>query len=323
MSFMEKSIVITLGDPLSINIYAVCSMLQEFKLKLNEKIPLVIIGSAWAYHEQSLALDCQIMVPYTFIDIVPKEWGKKTTRSLTPFERGTIASLSLKAAIDYPGEKVLITSPVDKKCMYACGFGFPGQTEFFAHHAKRPTLMMMATKYPRSLFVGLCTNHVPLSEVSSLLNVELIVQKYELMVEGIKKITNHSNPKIAVCGLNPHCSDGDQFGHEETNIICSAIAQLISKGHQVSPYPVSADTVFHQAYQGSYDGVLAMYHDQGLIPIKTMSFAHCVNLTINGPCFRVSPDHGPVSDKYLSKEKDIELGSFRASFEFAIDAISR
>jgi 4-hydroxythreonine-4-phosphate dehydrogenase len=206
----------------------------------------------------------------------------------------------------------LCTAPIAKEAMFTAGFDFPGHTELLSRLCGNAPVRMMLEG--GGLHVVLQTIHVPLASVPSLLNRESILETLNI-INRWAKVYFGNHPKIAVCGLNPHAGEGGHFGSEETEIISPAIKSAISDGIKCSgPYP--ADTVFHRAIRGDFDIVLAMYHDQALIPVKTLDFDHGVNTTIGLPIIRTSPDHGTAFDiagKGMAKETSMTSAVLRAA----------
>jgi len=187
--------------------------------------------------------------------------------------------------------QAVVTGPVCKHALHRVGFEFPGQTEFFAARAGVENFAMCLTG--GALTVALVTAHVPLARVASLLSVEEIVRVGRLLQDFLI-LRGKKNPRIAVAGLNPHAGEQGDMGREEIDIIAPAVACLSQMGNFVGPLP--PDTLFHRAVEGDFDGVLCMYHDQGLIPLKLHAFHEGVNVTLGLPFIRTSPDHGTAFD---------------------------
>ena len=191
--------------------------------------------------------------------------------------------------------QAVVTGPIHKARMYEIGFQFPGQTEFLADRCNVKNFAMLLTG--RKLTVALVTAHLPLREVAAALNKAEIVRVGSLLEDFLHR-RRIPNPRIAVAGLNPHAGESGALGREEIEIIAPAIAQLNSQApstkHQAPIFagPFSPDTIFHHAANGDWDGVLCMYHDQGLIPLKLHAFHEGVNVTLGLPFVRTSPDHG-------------------------------
>lgn len=183
----------------------------------------------------------------------------------------------------------VVTGPVSKEGLQALGFAFPGQTEFFADAFGVTDYGMLLTG--NSLTVGLATIHEPLAQVSALLTEDRIIRMGLLMADFLKRRGVHF-PKVAVAGLNPHAGENGAFGDEEIRIIAPAIARLNAANVASFSGPGVPDAIFRDAAQGSIDAVLAMYHDQGLIPLKLLDFDTAVNVTLGLPKPRTSPDHG-------------------------------
>lgn len=218
-----------------------------------------------------------------------------------PTRQGGQASLrflddAIQAALRPVGDPLhidaIVTAPICKESWRLAGCRFPGHTEFFAHRTRAKRVAMMFCS-PR-LNVVLATIHVALMDIRNLLTIGCVFDPIDLghqaMVQmGVKR------PRIAVCGLNPHASENGQFGDEEERVIRPAIEMAAAQGIDVQgPFP--ADTVFRDAVAGKYDLVVAMYHDQGLIPIKLLAFDEAVNVTLGIPIIRTSPDHGTAFD---------------------------
>lgn len=189
----------------------------------------------------------------------------------------------------------LVTAPVSKAQLGKVGFEFPGQTEFLAQAcglAPEDAVMMLAGPSLRTVPL---TVHVALSEVPSLISIELITHKARIVAAGLARDFGIESPRIAVAGLNPHSGENSQFGDEETRIIEPAIAALRDEGLIVTG-PVPGDALFTPVMRRGYDAALCMYHDQALIPLKALEFDQGVNVTLGLPIIRTSPDHGTAFD---------------------------
>jgi len=207
---------------------------------------------------------------------------------ITSIERGVELCLSGDAS-------ALITNPIAKEVLYKAGFTHPGHTEFLgaltqdhkAPYARGPVMMLAA----QDLRVGLVTVHEPLKNIAGQITTDLIIDKARVMLGALRADYGLDAPRLALCGLNPHAGEGGAIGREEIEIINPAAAILRAEGHDVTDAQ-SADTLFHAEARQGYDAVLAMYHDQGLIPVKTLDFHGGVNITLGLPIIRTSPDHG-------------------------------
>lgn len=183
----------------------------------------------------------------------------------------------------------MVTNPIHKRALYDAGFSAPGHTEYLAGltGARQPVMMLSCP----GLRVVPVTVHIPLGDVAGSLTTEAIVMQGRILAEGLIRDFGVKEPRIAVAGLNPHAGEEGKLGHEEQAIITPAIHQLQAEGiHIDGPYP--ADTLFHAQARTRYDAVLCMYHDQALIPLKTIDFERGVNTTLGLPIVRTSPDHG-------------------------------
>ncbi|HEY5741819.1 MAG TPA: 4-hydroxythreonine-4-phosphate dehydrogenase PdxA, partial [Terrimicrobiaceae bacterium] len=189
----------------------------------------------------------------------------------------------------------VVTGPVSKKTLHDAGFEFPGQTEFFAARCGVSDFAMCLTG--GKICVALVTAHVALSAVPQLLKQSEIVRIGRLLAEFLVR-RGTQRPRLAVAGLNPHAGENGDLGREEIEIIGPAVNSLahLLVGSATVSGPHSPDTIFHRATSGEFDGILCMYHDQGLIPLKLHAFHHGVNVTLGLPFPRTSPDHGTAFD---------------------------
>jgi 4-hydroxythreonine-4-phosphate dehydrogenase len=189
----------------------------------------------------------------------------------------------------------VVTGPVSKAQLYAIGFVHPGQTEFVAERCgMSPDLVAMMLAGP-TLKVIPVTTHIPLREVPEQLTIERIVLKGRVAIKGLQRQFGIANPRVAVAGLNPHAGEGGALGREEVDVVIPAIERLREDGYDVSgPHP--PDIMFHERRRRNYDVALCMYHDQALIPLKTLHFDEGINCTLGLPIVRTSPDHGTAFD---------------------------
>ncbi|AFK05023.1 4-hydroxythreonine-4-phosphate dehydrogenase [Emticicia oligotrophica DSM 17448] len=211
-------------------------------------------------------------------------------------EAGKLAFEALKKAVeDLKNGKIdaLVTAPINKHNIQSDEFKFPGHTEFLANAFEvKDELMFMVSE---NLKIGVATAHIPLEQVKSALNKELIINKIAQIKSSLIKDFGIQKPKIAVLGLNPHAGENGLLGNEENEVIIPAISECKKKGDLVvGPFP--ADGFFGTSAWKNYDAVLAMYHDQGLMPFKMIAFENGVNFTAGLPKVRTSPDHGTAYD---------------------------
>lgn len=206
---------------------------------------------------------------------------------------------------------VMVTAPINKKNIQSKSFKFPGHTEFLEKQFKGQALMLMLNK---SLRVGVVTGHLPLNQVSKNISQKLILQKLYSFNHSLIKDFGIRKPKIAVLGLNPHAGDNGLLGQEEKKTIIPAIQKAKKQGLSAfGPFP--ADGFFGSNQLDNFDGVLAMYHDQGLVPFKTLSFGKGVNFTAGLSMIRTSPDHGTgydISGKNLASESSFVQAIYAA-----------
>lgn len=328
MTEKSKLLIITLGDPFSVNIEVISSMLLDMQ---DVSYPIVVIGSYWNFCNQVQTLelpkkDFALIRSFSevttnqlyFLDIDNGSLSKKRASYLSPKERGQYAVSSLYKLRDIDEDKyevAVLTAPIDKKACAEAGFTYPGHTEYFCDLWEGQGIMILAGP---KLRVGLATNHVSIKKIPELITQNLIEDKITLLGHSLKRLLKNPNPRIAVCGLNPHCGDNGLFGSEDNTIIDAAIRNVNESDESSiisGPYP--ADTIFFRAMQNQFDGVLAMYHDQGLGPLKTVHFYDAVNITGGLRHFRVSPDHGPAMDLFLKKSVNSE--SFKNAMSCCLD----
>jgi 4-hydroxythreonine-4-phosphate dehydrogenase len=208
---------------------------------------------------------------------------------------------------------VLVTAPINKYNIQSEDFKFPGHTDYLDQELEGNALMMMVQD---NLRVGLLTDHVPLSEVSSHLTEELITRKIETVRKSLIQDFSIVRPKIAVLGLNPHAGDGGVIGKEDDLVLKPALKKIFDAGTMVFG-PFSADGFFGSGQYEKYDAIVATYHDQGLIPFKTLSFGKGVNYTAGLNKIRTSPDHGTAYD--IAGKDMADYNSFKEAVYLAID----
>ncbi|MCC7507312.1 MAG: 4-hydroxythreonine-4-phosphate dehydrogenase PdxA [Saprospiraceae bacterium] len=210
----------------------------------------------------------------------------------------------------------LVTAPINKKAMQMANFPFIGHTEYLTDAFKaKESLMLMVSD---ALRIGVVTNHLPLREVAAAVTVEKVLRKIQIMSETLRVDFGIEKPTIAVLGLNPHAGDEGAIGDEDDKIVRTAIEQAKQKGILAfGPYP--ADGFFGSGQFNKFDGILAMYHDQGLIPFKTLSFGAGVNYTAGLAAIRTSPDHGTAYD--IAGKGEADESSLIKSLFLAADIV--
>jgi 4-hydroxythreonine-4-phosphate dehydrogenase len=240
---------------------------------------------------------------------------------------GTIESIRQAVALVAAGQAAgLVTNPIAKSVLYAAGFSHPGHTEYLAALAAdalgqpvRPVMMLWC----ETLAVVPVTIHIPLRDVPAALNAELIVETARIVDRDLRRLFGIARPRLALAGLNPHAGESGTIGHEEQDVIAPALAQLRAEGIDATgPWP--ADTMFHARARAGYDAALAMYHDQALVPIKTIAFDDGVNVTLGLPFIRTSPDHGTAFDIAARgiARPDSLLAAIRLASRLAVQARS-
>ena len=241
------------------------------------------------------------------------EPGKVTT------EAGRCAFLSLnKATEDLISKKIdgIVTAPINKKNIQSSDFKFAGHTEYFASKDSGVEHLMLLVS--EDLRVGVATGHIPLSEVKQKLTKEIILSKVNILYKSLKNDFQILKPRIALLGLNPHAGEEGLLGTEEKDFIAPLVEELKNKGVLIFG-PLSADGFFGSGQFKKFDGILAMYHDQGLIPFKTLAFEQGVNFTAGLSFVRTSPDHGTAYD--LAGKGIASESSFREALYLAIDVV--
>ncbi|WP_100842978.1 4-hydroxythreonine-4-phosphate dehydrogenase PdxA [Flavobacterium sp. 5] len=208
---------------------------------------------------------------------------------------------------------VLVTAPINKYNIQSEDFKFPGHTDYLNQELEGDALMLMVQD---NLRVGLLTDHIPINEVASHLTEELIFKKIETINKTLIQDFSINKPKIAVLGLNPHCGDGGVIGNEDDAILKPALKKIFEKGTLVFG-PFAADGFFGSNQYEKYDAIIATYHDQGLIPFKTLSFGSGVNYTAGLNKIRTSPDHGTAYD--IAGKNKADYNSFKEAVYLAID----
>jgi 4-hydroxythreonine-4-phosphate dehydrogenase len=239
--------------------------------------------------DASKAIEGKVNVVNVWKDSLEIEFGKPT------LEAGKYAIRSLKAAVEAlknGSVDILVTAPINKKTIQSEEFKFPGHTDYLARELGGESLMFMVTD---TLKVGLVTDHVPVKDAPSMITEKRIVEKIRAMEDSLVRDFAVSKPKIAVLGINPHSGDEGVIGREDEEVLKPALRKLVENGHLVFG-PYAADTFFASDNYMNFDGVLACYHDQGLIPFKTLSFGKGVNFTAGLSRVRTSPDHGTAYD---------------------------
>src|SRR5579871_3289223 len=277
-----RPIVITMGEPAGIGPEIVRAAFDQLGGRIGQH-PLKIVGDAALFAGQAP----HVIATRAKTTAVPGKPDPANNQAvIEAIERAVQACRQGEAA-------ALVTAPIHKAVLMQTGFPFPGHTEFLgALTGANRAVMMLASD---ALKVVPLTIHMPLAQVPAAVTGEAIIETAEIMLAALKRDFGVASPRLAVAGLNPHAGEDGKLGAEDLGVIAPAVAALQAKGHRVRG-PLSADTLFHEEARKSYDAALTMYHDQGLIPIKTLSFWDGVNVTLGLPVIRTSPDHGTAFD---------------------------
>src|SRR5579872_3108332 len=271
-------ILITMGEPAGIGPEVALAAFDALGGRIGSH-PLKLVGDAGLFSSRKHAL------------IATAATMKAVPGRLDPANAAAvIEAIEIAARACLAGEAAaMVTAPIHKSVLAEAGFSHPGHTEFLGAltGAKRAVMMLASDK----LRVVPLTVHIPLARVPGAISTVSIVETAEILLDSLRHDFGVAHPCLAVAGLNPHAGEDGVLGGEEDSIIAPAIAILRKQGHGVSG-PLSADTLFHDEARKTYDAALVMYHDQGLIPIKTLSFWDGVNVTLGLPIVRTSPDHG-------------------------------
>jgi len=235
-------------------------------------------------------------LPVVAIDVAVSAEPGRPDRSSAP---AAIASIRRAVADVMAGAAAaIVTNPIAKNVLYDWGFAEPGHTEFLAtlvQEATGTSLRPIMMLWSPELAVVPVTIHLPLREIFKHLSTELVVATGRIVARDLAVRFRISRPRLAVAGLNPHAGENGALGEEDRAIVAPAVARLIADGIDARG-PLPADSLFHERARATYDVALCMYHDQALIPIKTLAFDHAVNVTLGLPFVRTSPDHGTAFD---------------------------
>ena len=235
-------------------------------------------------------------LPVVAIDAAVSAEPGRPDRSSAP---AAVASIRRAVADVMAGEAAaVVTNPVAKNVLYHWGFAEPGHTEFLAKLVQESTgrtLQPVMLLWSPVLAVVPVTIHLPLKEIFNQLTTGLVIETGRIVARDLAARFGLNRPRLAIAGLNPHAGEEGTLGEEDGSIVAPAVARLIADGIDARG-PLSADSLFHAQARATYDAVLCMYHDQALIPIKTLAFDHAVNVTLGLPFVRTSPDHGTAFD---------------------------
>lgn len=315
---------ISVGDINGIGIEIVLKSFEDSRM-LDFCTPVIFASSkVVSYHKKALDLTTNIHGIDVLTKIVPQKLNLLNVwREMIDVELGKPTEVSGKYALislDKATEAlqngdidVLVTAPIDKNNIQSDTFKFKGHTEFLESRLEGEALMILCSG---DLRVGLITGHIPIKRVAEEINSDLIQKKAQILYKSLVEDFNIPKPKIAVLGLNPHCGDQGVIGTEDDEIIRPALEALQEKG-QLIYGPYAADSFFGNESYKKFDAVLAMYHDQGLAPFKTLAFGKGVNFTAGLDKIRTSPDHGTAYE--IAGKGEAEFGSFKEAIFMGIN----
>ncbi|MGH7179099.1 MAG: 4-hydroxythreonine-4-phosphate dehydrogenase PdxA [Tepidisphaeraceae bacterium] len=323
----RPTIAITMGEPAGIGAEVIVKALADPVLRQRARYVIFGMNELLAYAADLAEFDVfwwrdqfngrLRAYPHDVVVIDYDIYSMLGTAVRSPSKMGGEASMrfcndAIQAATKGLVDAV-VTAPISKQSWKLAGYNFPGHTELFAQRTGTRRYTMMFAGGP--LKVALATVHLPLMGIWNKLNIGAVFQPIELLHQAMVEWFDIPRPRIAVAGVNPHASENGQFGDEETRIVEPAIHMAREQGIDVTgPYP--GDTVFLQAIERKFDAVVAMYHDQGLIPVKLLAFDRAVNLTLGLPIIRTSPDHGTAFD--IVGRNKARPGSMQAAIDMAI-----
>ncbi|MGB5903362.1 MAG: 4-hydroxythreonine-4-phosphate dehydrogenase PdxA [Xanthobacteraceae bacterium] len=306
---MQKPLALTIGESAGIGPDITIAAWQR---RAEDRIPpFYLLGNAEFIRRRAQSLGADIAVaevePQDAVDIFARALPVVNIGEALTSHPGRPDASSAPAAIMAIRRAVadvttgraaaVVTNPIAKSVLYDAGFAHPGHTEFLAELAAQdgqahlPVMLLWSP----TLAVVPVTIHVPLREAITQLTSELIVTTSRILVADLIKRFGIARPRLAIAGLNPHAGEGGSLGHEDQSIVAPAVATLRAEGIDARG-PLPADTMFHAAARQTYDCAVCMYHDQALIPIKTLAFDDGVNVTLGLPFIRTSPDHGTAFD---------------------------
>ena len=336
MSYLEKPIAISMGEPSGVASELIIK--AWLKRKTYNIPPFVLVDDFYKLTELSklFKLNAKFRVisdTHNALEVFDKEIPIIDLRANINPNLGASNKKNNKYVIESIKKSFelvfrrkcssLITLPVCKKTLKKDKFDFNGQTEFLSHLTQKESgikhheIMILSTTKPLdkgvNLIVGLITTHIPLREIHKNINKKIVLEKVISFNESLKTIWKLKSPNIAITSINPHAGEGGLIGNEEIKIIKPILNSCMKVGIRVTG-PVSADSCFHKKSREKYDGILCFYHDQGLIPVKTIDFNNSINVTGGLPFVRVSPDHGPAFD--IAGQNIASIESLIACFNF-------
>ena len=304
----KKIVLISAGDPSSIASELTIKALQSGKI-INDILPIIVTDSSLIENHKNIIKDNwkinEIKDENNFLDykkksfnIIPMKIGNKVKLGNPSVKNCEFIKSSIIKCIELENRTIasaIVTNPINKNIMYQAGFKYAGHTEFLATFSKKniQPVMMLVSEYLKTIPL---TIHVPIIDVPNLITRELIVSTVKITSNYLKKYFGIDKPRIVITGLNPHSGENGEIGLEEQKIIIPCINDIKNNSSIILNGPLSADTIFSYQQRQTYDVAICMYHDQALIPIKTLDFNNAVNVTLGLDFIRTSPDHGTGFD---------------------------
>ncbi len=327
-------LIVTQGDPSGIGPEVT---LKAWRARKSQTQPFFVLGDAALFERQAAALKLDVPIAR----VSPQDAAQAFPSALPVVDLGfpvkgiagkpdaadapaTIAAIERGVRMVKQGEaSAIVTNPIAKDVLYKAGFTHPGHTEFLGELGEAlwstPVLPVMMLWSPQLAVVPV-TIHVSLQRAIKDLTTELIVKTARIVAEDMQRKFAIAKPRLAIAGLNPHAGENGTMGREDLDVVAPAVAQLQAEGIDARG-PLPPDTMFHAAARAQYDAALCMYHDQALIPIKTLAFDSAVNLTLGLPFIRTSPDHGTAFD--IAGKGIADEASLIAALDLASLLVSR
>ncbi len=313
---------ITLGDPSGVGPEIVAATIAKLDDELRRRLIVfcdrTILSRAFAQRCGSRVPDDLQVVDRGALSADKATVGRPTADGAAAQVAYLEAAAKAALAGDIAG---VVTAPISKKQAVGAGFRFPGHTEFFADRLRAERVVMMFAG--PTLTVALATVHVALKDVAAALDVEGVAATIVMATDAMVRDFGVEHPRIGVLGLNPHAGEAGQFGREEIEIIAPAIEEARRRLGATFDImgPLVPDAAFRDAVSGRFDVLVAMYHDQALIPVKLVDFDRAVNVTLGLPLVRTSPDHGVAYD--IAGTGEARLDSFQAALDLAFELVAR
>ena len=315
MNLIKKRILITAGEPASISSEITIKAIKKLNNLSNAELIIITDPNLIKYELKNLNKSAELNIldknlnfenyKKHSINIIPIKLNERAFPGVLNKKNSEFVKNSIKTSVNLILQKkasAIVTNPINKFIMKSNNFKFNGHTEYLGHLSKiykKPIMMLESNK----LRVVPLTTHIPISSVSQELNKKMIIEKIKILNKELIKIYKIENPKIYVSGLNPHSGDNGKVGTEELKIICPAIRNLEKIGLNVKgPFP--GDTLFQKNKIKEFDVAVCMYHDQALIPIKSLYSGNIINITLGLDFIRTSPDHGTALDIAGKKKAD-------------------